>query len=147
MDANKNILDQINSEKDQILLEIAFFKGDIAFLKHVIDRYFVSMTCIENLERLKACVSQFQRLENCHTSLLQHLKQHLSRIVLASKQKSAVSVNALFKIHLMLFSELRLFTSEYLLLRTEILRITNDHIVEDQELQRSMFSGHLLSPN
>lgn len=146
-DSNLDILDQLNAEIDQILSNLAFLKEDIVFLRRVLDCYFSSMVRIENLEQLRGYVYRLKHIESYHKNLVQQLKQHLSRIVLASKQESTVLQYALFQVHSDLSSRIKQFNSEYLFLRPEILKLAMNHTDEEQDPNSSLFSGHLLSPN
>jgi len=147
LDSHTELIDQLNSDTEQFFNEIAFFKGDIVFLRKVIDNYFRSITHIENIERLKGCVDQFRDMEIQLNCLLLQLNQHRSRIGYASKQESTVMNWALLKVHSNFNSKIKNFISDYLYVRTEIFSIVVDPLKEIQDLNSNMFSGHLLSPN
>ncbi|MCW5515769.1 hypothetical protein [Muriicola sp. Z0-33] len=147
LDSNEELIDQLYEDTDQFFNEIAFFKGDITFLRQVIDNYFRNLTRIEKINHLQVCIGQFKDMEIIHSSLLQQLMVHLSRIEYASKQESTVMVRALLAAHLNFSIKIKQFISDYLLLRAKILSIAEPPLNEGEDLNSSMFSGHLLSPN
>ncbi len=147
LDANEELIDQLYEDSDQFFNEIAFFKGDITFLRNIIDNYFRNLSRIKNIRHLRDCVGRFEEIEAFHNSILHELTQHHSRIMYAARQESTVVTRVLLNTHLNFSSKIKQFISSYLFLRAEILSLMDDPLNKNQDLDSKMFSGHLLSPN
>ena len=138
---------QCYEESDQFMKDMTFFKKDMIFLEHLLDRYFRKMVSIKNLDEVRESVIRFQNLNYSHDKLFNSLKIHRSKLRSTKDERSKESVDDLMNGQLNLLTWIVQFSADYKKIRREILSITNEVLEAKKEPGIEIETMNLFSQN
>ena len=113
--------------------DLEFYRDDLRFLHHLVDKYFIWITKSENLEMVKEIMVQTYDLENRCQSLMDQIKAHMHSLSVHAESPTDKSLTRVTEEHLLLETSIYNFVKEFRANRKEVFRIT-EYIIDSEEL-------------
>ncbi len=105
--------------------ELSLYKDEMQFLKRLIDRYYLEVVKLENLDEIREEVMQLQDLGHANKSLLKEVSQYRDRLTLfIDRPKDSVSPE-LESTHRLLQKKMATFKLRFHSVKQEIFGIAN----------------------
>ena len=113
--------------------DLEFYKDDLLFLHHLVDKYFIWITKSENLELVKEIMVQIQSLEKQCRSLMEGVKEHMHNLAQLANESNKQSLSEITDEHVVLETTIYNFVKDFRANRKEVFRIT-EYIIDSEEL-------------
>ena len=113
--------------------DLEFYKDDLRFLHHLIDKYFIWITKSENLEMVKEIVLQVESLQRRCEEMLVSIQDHRHQITLLEDNDDPLQLQLVVEKHELMEEALYTFVKEFRANRKEVFRIT-EYVVDSEEL-------------
>ena len=113
--------------------DLEFYKDDLRFLHHLVDKYFIWITKSENLEMVKEIMIQIRSLEKqCH-DLIAGVKAHMHHLAKFANESEEPSLSKVTEEHVVLETAIYNFVKDFRANRKEVFRIT-EYVIDTEEL-------------
>ena len=119
--------------------DLEFYKDDLRFLHHLVDKYFIWITKSENLEMVKEIMIQIQDLEKQCKDLMEGVKGHLHNLAQLANESNKPSLSEITDDHVVLETTIYNFVKDFRANRKEVFRIT-EYIIDSEELSNILKS-------
>ena len=113
--------------------DLEFYRDDLRFLHHLVDKYFIWITKSENLELVRELMLQVQQLERKCKELIEQVMAHKSDLSKFSKGPTSKTMEESAEEHQAIHSEIATFVKNFRSNRTEVFRIT-EYVIDSEEL-------------
>lgn len=113
--------------------DLEFYKDDLRFLHHLIDKYFIWITNKENIESVRKIGSGILALEAECKDLKQEVDTHISHLGQLIQNKDTVQSEAVIDEHTDLERHMVNFVKSFRTNRKEVFSIT-EHVVDSEKL-------------
>lgn len=113
--------------------DLEFYKDDLRFLHHLIDKYFIWITKSENLELVKEIMLQVNDLENRCKKLIEKVQNHLHNFTALAKHAELERLQKIQEQHEVMEMKIFEFVKEFRANRKEVFRIT-EYVLDSEEL-------------
>ncbi len=113
--------------------DLEFYKDDLKFLHHLVDKYFIWITKSENLEMVKELIVQIRELENLCVHMLDEIIEHKNLLGSQSRQPDPDKLKVSFSKHELLETAISTFVKNFRANRKEVFRIT-EYIMDSEAL-------------
>jgi hypothetical protein len=105
--------------------ELSLYKDEMQFLKRLIDRYYVEVVKLENLDEIREEVMQLQELGHANKSLLKEVSQYRDRITRFKDRPKDSVLSELESTHKDLQKKMATFKLRFHSVKQEIFGIAN----------------------
>ena len=119
--------------------DLEFYKDDLLFLHHLVDKYFIWITKSENLEMVKEIMIQIQSLEKQCRDLITGVGEHMHNLAQLANESVEQSLSKITEDHIVLETSIYNFVKDFRANRKEVFRIT-EYIIDSEELTNLMRS-------
>ena len=119
--------------------DLEFYKDDLLFLHHLVDKYFIWITKSENLEMVKEIMLQIRGLENQCRELMAGVKEHMHNLAQFANESAKQSLPKITEDHVVLETSIYNFVKDFRANRKEVFRIT-EYVIDSEELTNLMRS-------
>ena len=119
--------------------DLEFYKDDMRFLHHLVDKYFIWITKSENLEMVKEIMLQILTLEKQCQELMDAVKEHLHNLAQFANESTDQKLTDISDQHIVLETSIYNFVKDFRANRKEVFRIT-EYIIDSEELTNIMRS-------
>jgi hypothetical protein len=109
----------------QWISELSLYKDEMQFLKRLIDRYYLEVVKIENLDEIREEVMQLQDLEHAGKVLLKEVRQYRDRLTRFMDRPKDAEVPELDSAHKTLQKKMATFKLRFNSVKQEIFSIAN----------------------
>ncbi|MGI9545724.1 MAG: hypothetical protein ACR2MM_00695 [Flavobacteriaceae bacterium] len=138
---DKNIESGVASDQWQKLFvltehwqsDLEFYKDDLLFLHHLVDKYFIWITKSENLEIVKEIMQQINDLQNRCRKLIEKVQEHRHNFAAFVKNPESVRWQNILEHHEEMEMKIFEFVKEFRANRKEVFRITG-YVLDSEEL-------------
>lgn len=113
--------------------DLEFYRDDLMFLNHLIDKYFIWLTKPENLQMIKELKIGLQETNTMVHDLLEKVGKHRNRIGLLVEDPNKKDASIIIKEHEHLEEEIVRFVKSFRLNRKETFKLT-EYVMESEEL-------------
>ena len=113
--------------------DLEFYRDDLRFLHHLVDKYFIWITKSENLELVRELMFQLVNLEKDCKDLISKVQDHRSELSKFSREMEHKSMEEVAEYHGQLHTKISEFVKGFRQNRTEVFRIT-EYIIDSEEL-------------
>lgn len=117
--------------------DLKFYRDDLRFLHHLVDKYFIWITKSENLELVRELMLQVLQLEKDCKQLLDNVQAHKTELSKFSTDNHGQSIEEAVEHHRDLRTSISNFVKSFRTNRTEVFRIT-EYIIDSEELSGLM---------
>jgi hypothetical protein len=118
--------------------DLLFYKDDLRFLDHLIDKYFIWLTKKENIDQVRAIEESLIATElNC-SKLIKRIKTHIKHLAELIDNPFAYDSHKFRTEHQILEDDFTKFIKLFRKNRQEVFKIT-EHVIDTEEL-----SNHLI---
>lgn len=119
--------------------DLEFFKQDLRFLQHLVDKYIIWITKKENLEMVTAIQKKEHDLSiKCH-QLMNHISDHLNEGRQLIENSADKNEDSFKKNHLSLEKEMAQFVKTFRENRKEVFKVT-EYVMDSEELKNILDS-------
>ena len=119
--------------------DLEFYKDDMRFLHHLVDKYFIWITKSENLEMVKEIMLQILYLEKQCQELMDAVKKHLHNLAQFADKSKDQKLTEISAEHIVLETSIYNFVKDFRANRKEVFRIT-EYIIDSEELTNILHS-------
>ena len=113
--------------------DLEFYKDDMRFLHHLVDKYFIWITKSENLEMVKEIMLQILSLEKQCQDLMNAVKEHMHNLAQFADESKDQKLSKISDQHVVLETSIYNFVKDFRANRKEVFRIT-EYIIDSEEL-------------
>ena len=113
--------------------DLEFYKDDLLFLHHLVDKYFIWITKSENLELVKEIMIQIRSLEKLCGELIGGVKEHMHQLAQFANETPEQSLTEITEEHIVLETSIYNFVKDFRANRKEVFRIT-EYVIDSEEL-------------
>ena len=113
--------------------DLEFYKDDMRFLHHLVDKYFIWLTKSENIELVKEIMIQVQQLESECRELLDDVQNHKHSLSKLAESSKGYTLEQSAEEHERLENKLYQFVKQFRANRKEVFRIT-EYVMDSEEL-------------
>ncbi|MDO1513922.1 hypothetical protein Q2T41_14770 [Maribacter confluentis] len=113
--------------------DLEFYRDDLKFLNHLIDKYFIWLTKPENLQMIKELKTGLQETNTMVHDLLEKVGKHRNRLGLLVEDPNRKDAGVIVMEHEHLEEEIISFVSFFRLNRNETFKLT-EYIMDSEEL-------------
>ena len=117
--------------------DLEFYKEDLLFLHHIIDKYFMWITKPENLDMVKEIKKELFNTKSNNRKLLEEVQKHMSQLGHLVEEANSEDQEFVKKQHLRLEDALRDFVKSFRKNRKEIFKIT-EYVIDSEHLEQLM---------
>ncbi|MDY0779495.1 hypothetical protein [Tenacibaculum sp. IB213877] len=114
--------------------DLEFYKGDLTFLHHLIEKYFIWIINKQNTEEVKTIAHKLYKLKEEVKELLKRVDKHLTHLSALSKDPFTYDSDLFRKEHETLEDDIVDFVKNFRSNRMETFKIT-EHVVELEKLE------------
>ena len=137
-----NYIHEADWQKLYILAEhwksdLMFYKDDLRFLHHLIDKYFLWLSKKQNIDMVQEIEVNLLKVDKQCASLLKRTNKHLHHLAELIDNPFAYDSHKFRTEHEILEDELTQFLKDFRKNRKEVFKIT-EHIIEGEELVRQL---------
>ena len=119
--------------------DLEFYKDDMRFLHHLVDKYFIWITKSENLEMVKEIMLQILSLEKQCQELTDAVKEHMHNLAQFADESNDQKISNISDQHIVLETSIYNFVKDFRANRKEVFRIT-EYIMDSEELSNILRS-------
>lgn len=119
--------------------DLKFYRDDLRFLHHLVDKYFIWITKSENLELVRELMLQVLQLEKDCKKLMARVQEHKSELSKFSMKTNVISLEDSVEHHRELRNSISEFVKGFRANRIEVFRIT-EYVIDSEELSDLMKS-------
>jgi hypothetical protein len=113
--------------------DMEFYKDDLLFLHHLVDKYMIWITRSENLELVKEIMFNVRSLQKrCHY-LITEVIEHRHNLAMLEKDATKESWDKVKNDHEVMENSISQFVKEFRANRKEVFRIT-EYVIDTEEL-------------
>ena len=113
--------------------DLEFYKDDLRFLHHLVDKYFIWITKSENLEIVKEIVLQVNDLQKRCENLIKKVLNHRHDLTYFETNTDASRWQQALEQHGEMEKEIYSFVKEFRANRKEVFRIT-EYVIDSEQL-------------
>ncbi len=113
--------------------DLQFYRDDLKFLNHLIEKYFIWLSKEENLQMIKELKLGLQETNKMVNDLLEKVSKHRNRLGLLVEDANRKDASVIIMEHEHLEEEIIRFVSFFRLNRKETFKLT-EYITESEEL-------------
>ncbi len=113
--------------------DLEFYKDDLRFLHHLVDKYFIWITKSENLEIVKEIVLQVTDLQKRCENLIEKVLNHRHDLTYFENNSEESKWQQALEQHEELEKEIYSFVKEFRTNRKEVFRIT-EYVIDSEQL-------------
>ena len=113
--------------------DLEFYKDDLRFLHHLVDKYFIWITKSENLEIVKEIVLQVNGLQKRVEDLIKKVLNHRHDLTYFENNEEEAKWQQALEQHGELEKEIYNFVKEFRANRKEVFRIT-EYVIDSEQL-------------
>lgn len=117
--------------------DLLFYKDDLTFLHHLIDKYFLYLSKRENIDRVQEIEVNLLKVDKQCASLLEKTTKHLMHLAELMDNPFAYDSHKFREEHANLEDRLAQFVKDFRKNRKEVFTIT-EHIIDGEELVRQL---------
>ena len=113
--------------------DLEFYKDDLRFLHHLVDKYFIWITKSENLEMVREIVLQVTDLQKRCEELIKKVLDHRHDLTYFENNTEATKWQQALEQHAEMEKEIYTFVKEFRANRKEVFRIT-EYVIDSEQL-------------
>ncbi len=113
--------------------DLEFYKDDLRFLHHLVDKYFIWITKSENLEMVREILLQVNDLQKRCESLIKKVLDHRHDLTYFENKTDASRWQQTLEQHEEMEKEIYTFVKEFRANRKEVFRIT-EYVIDSEQL-------------
>lgn len=117
--------------------DLEFYRDDLLFLHHLIDRYFMWITRSENLGMVKEIKKELIEMSNKNKDLLEKVKKHIIQLGRLVENPGFGDAGIIKTEHEHLEEEMTDFVKSFRKNRKEVFKIT-EYIIDSEQLEQIM---------
>lgn len=113
--------------------DLEFFRDDLRFLHHLMDRHAIWVTKAENSERVKEIESKLLALKKHCRQLIKKTGLHTSRLARLLEKSPEVDQQAVKDVHAQLEDEFAIFVKNFREIRKETFKVS-EYLIDSESL-------------
>lgn len=113
--------------------DLEFYKDDLRFLHHLIDKYVIWITKSENLEMVKELMLQVYDLKRRCFKMIEQISEHKHNLASLEKDATLEQWELVKESHGIMETGIYKFVKEFRANRKEVFRIT-EYVIDSEEL-------------
>lgn len=137
IDRKKLNLEQLYFKTEEYISELKFYRDDLTFLQHLLDKYFAQMIKIENLDEMRETMMRLQDIKYNGKILLENSEHHLLKITKLIDNSSKTGDKEIYPEHDVLEESVQSFKKKFRNTKTELFSIA-DHVLELQKKEKKI---------
>lgn len=113
--------------------DLLFYKDDLKFLNHLVDKYFIWLSKKENINQVREIEQSLVQTNKTCTNLMERVNMHLSHLANLIENPFKYDSNKFRTEHQILEDEITFFVKKFRENRKNVFEITK-HVIETEEL-------------